>query len=140
MLDEASDRTRRVLDRSLAVGCVNVIKLNVVGHEPPETLVKFLLEPRRRRVFDLFQIGVPMQAAFRGDDHLIAAVAECLGDEPFALAIGPITIGRVEKVDAHVKAGGDRRQAVSVVHAGTSHAGDGPASQSDGRHLEIGLA
>jgi hypothetical protein len=73
-----------------------------------------------------FSVGVPMDAAFGGDDDLIAAIADRAGKEAFAFAVCAVALGCVEEVDAGIEGGGDGGQTVGVVDVGTGHAGDGP--------------
>ena len=74
-----------------------------------------------------------MQPTLGGDHHplasrVFAAAFQRTGDEPLALAVGPIHIGRVEVVDTQFEAGIDCCNAMIVGCAGAGHAGQRPAA------------
>ena len=118
---------------------MEIEQLDAIGAEPAEAFVALAAERLGPAVGDHLGAFV-VDAALRGDHHLVAAAAERAADEVFALAVRAVDVGRVEMIDADVEALLDGGDAVGLGGAERRHAGDRPAAERDRRNQDSRLA
>ena len=114
---------------------MQVVKLHAVGTQSPQALLALLPQRCRPGVQHLLAVRRPVNSAFGGDHHFLAAAAQRPCDQPFALPVGTVAIGGIQMVDSHVEAGLDRGNAVGIGYPRACHARDRPAAQGHFRDL-----
>jgi hypothetical protein len=121
--------------RHLRIGGVQIEKIEVVGAQAAEALVDLgpdafgpavdHLPPRWCRG----RVGLPVNAAFTREHHLLAPAAERRGDGPLTFAVLAVAIGRVEVRDPGVDGGVDGRLGRCSRDARAGHARERPAAE-----------
>ena len=118
---------------------VEVEQLDVVGAQPAEAFVALSAEHFRPTVGNHL-LAFVVDATFGGDHHFVAPAAQRATDQVFALAVGPVDVGRIEMIHADVEALLDRGDAVGFGRAERGHAGDRPAAERHRRDRETGVS
>jgi len=84
------------------------------------------------------RIVVPVVPELRGDDDLVALLAERVGEQRLALAAA-VSVGRVEEVDAQLVRPPQQADADGVVRDSPPCCRHRPKTETHGRDLEAGV-
>jgi uncharacterized protein (DUF433 family) len=126
--DEFAQRAQCVGDRSLLIGVVHLIEVDVVSVEAPQRL----LTGEAHIVGTRAKVSVvDGHAELGGNDDRVAATLECLAEKDLRLGRA-IDVGGIEEVDPRLDRGVDDVGRSSLVETGPEVV----ATDADFRHLQ----
>ena len=111
--DELLERAPRLLDRHVAVGVVELQKVELLAPEPTQALLAAMADRIGAQVHEVVSVVATQRSALGEDEHVLAAGERAADD---LLGVPPaVERSRVDPVDAAVQCGVDGPYRIGVV-------------------------
>ena len=111
--DELLERAPRLLDRHVAVGVVELQKVELLAPEPTQALLAAMADRLGAQVHEVVSVVATQRSALGEDEHVLAAGERAADD---LLGVPPaVERSRVDPVDAAVQCGVDGPYRIGVV-------------------------
>jgi hypothetical protein len=142
--DELLERAPRLLDRHVAVGVVELQKVELLAPEPTQALLAAMADRLGAQVHEVVSVVAAQRSALGEDEHVLAAGERAADD---LLGVPPaVERSRVDPVDAAVHCGVDSPYRVGVVLRSpidpplSRPRTDGRGADADARDQEVARA
>ena len=135
-MDQIAERGERLVDVARGIGPVDLVEVDPVGAEAPEAVLDGADDPAAG-VAARVAIGSHRRMELGGQDHVVAASGERLGDDLLGLA-RRVDVGGVDEVHPCVERGVDDANALVVV--GVAPGPEHHRSETELADLDAGAA
>ena len=129
---------RRLRQRRLRIGCVQIEEVDPIGVQPNEAFVALTQQCLGPTVFHLDAV-LPVNPALGRNDQLVATMPQRASNQAIALPVQAVAVRGVQEIDAAVHRRLQRGEAIRIGHIQAGDTSNRPAPHRDGRDSNSGV-